>query len=132
MDVTHVAAGEIGAVVRLQAHRRVDVVSIVGPSRERVRRIEAVMVVGRGEGAVGEDIRPGLVGDHAVGPQELECSLIVHEVVKQRVAELVNQATYKNEKIASSDRRGHACSERERQADDDETCMHPSRRCLGG
>jgi hypothetical protein len=41
-----------------------------------------------------------------VGPQELECSLIVHEVVKQRVAELVNQATYKSEKRSPT----HACS----------------------
>ena len=86
--VTYVAAGEIGAVVGLQAHRRVDVVFIDVPSPDRERRIDARPVVGGGEGAVVEDRRPFLVGRHAVAPQELEFPLIVHVVVKQRVAEL--------------------------------------------
>ena len=88
MDVTHVAAGEIGAVVRLQAHRRVDVVVIDVPSPHRERRIDARPVVGVGEGAVAEDRRPLLVGRHAVAPQELEFPLVVHVVVKQRVSKL--------------------------------------------
>lgn len=82
------AAGVIGAVVRLQAHRRVDVVLVDVPSLERVRRHEARPVVGGGEGAVGEDPRPHLVGDHAVAPQELQLPLPVQVIVEQRVAEL--------------------------------------------
>ena len=90
MLVTYVAAGVEGAVfARRQADRGVDVVAIDVPFLERVRRHEARPVVGRGEGAVGEDPRPGLVGDHAVAPQELQVPLPVQVVVQQRIAELV-------------------------------------------
>lgn len=72
----------------MEADRSVDVVAIYVPSLERVRRHEARPVVGGFEGAVGEDLAPDLVGDHAVAPQELQVTLPVLVLIKQRIANL--------------------------------------------
>lgn len=45
--------------------------------------------MGHGEAAVVEDIRPDLVGDHAVAPHELQLPLLVQVKIQQRVAKLI-------------------------------------------
>lgn len=85
---SYIAAGSKDSILLVEADRSVDVVAIYVPSLERVRRHEARPVVGGGEGAVGEDLAPDLVGDHAVAPQELQVTLPVLVLIKQRIANL--------------------------------------------
>lgn len=85
---TYVAAGVVGSVGRLEAHRSVDIVTINFASLKRVLWCVGAQVVEHGA-AVVEEIRPDLVGDHAVAPHELQLPPLVQVKIQQRIAKLI-------------------------------------------